>query len=70
MYSADARIRPDLSAVATAGEADLAVVPVEGGSRREEYLIWTALQTTAPVAGLYLDEVPLALIYARPGAWR
>ena len=40
-------------------------------ARRDlEYQVWTAFETARPVAGAQLDEVPLASIYARPGAWR
>ena len=70
VYAADGRLRPDLVAVPSPGEADLAVVPVAGGRREEEYRVWAAFHTAAPVAGAYLDEVPLAWVYARPGAWR
>ena len=43
---------------------------LDGGSRDAEYRAWSALRTARPAAGVYLDEVPLATAYARPGAWR
>jgi hypothetical protein len=46
------------------------VLTLDGGSRDAEYRAWAAFRTARPVAGVYLDEVPLALAYARPGAWR
>jgi hypothetical protein len=66
----DGRLRADLAAVETPEEADLAVVTLDGGSRDAEYRIWSAFRTARPAAGAYLDEVPLAFVYARPGAWR
>jgi len=50
--------------------ADLAVVAVDGGSRDAEYRARAALRADRPVAGVYVDEVPLAFVYARAGAWR
>jgi hypothetical protein len=70
IYAEDGRIRTDLAAAATPEEADLVVVPLTGGPRREEYRAWAALHTSTPAAGTFLDEVPLAWVYARPGAWR
>jgi len=70
VYAAEGRIRQDLVAVTSPREADLAVVSVGGGPQDEDYRIRAAFQTSTPVAGAYLDEVPLAWVYARPGAWR
>jgi hypothetical protein len=70
VYVADGRLRPDLVRVASPGEADLALVPVAGRPRDEEYRVWAALRTSTPAAGAFLDEVPLVWVYARPGAWR
>lgn len=70
IYAADGLLRPDLATVASPGEADVAVVPVAGRPRDDEYRVWAALRTSTPVAGVFLDEVPLAWVYARPGAWR
>jgi hypothetical protein len=70
VYAADGRLRADLAAADSLAEADLAVVAVPGGLRQDEYQVWAAFQTSAPVAGAFLDEVPLAWVYARPGAWR
>jgi hypothetical protein len=66
----DGRLRADLAAADGPDDADLAVVTLDGGSRDAEYRAWVAFRTARPVAGAYLDEVPLALAYARPGAWR
>ena len=66
----DGRLRADLTAADGPEDADLAVLTLDGGSRDAEYRAWTAFRTARPVAGVYLDEVPLALAYARPGAWQ
>jgi hypothetical protein len=55
---------------ASPAEADVALVPVAGKPRDEEYRAWAALRSSTPVAGAFLDEVPLGWVYARPGAWR
>jgi hypothetical protein len=66
----DGRLRADLVAVDAPEDADLAVVTLDGGSRDAEYRIWSAFRTARPAAAAYLDEVPLAFVYARAGAWR
>jgi hypothetical protein len=70
LYQASGLLRADLVPVATPEEADLALVPLDGGARAREYRIWAAFDTATPVDGVFLDEVPLAWVYARPGAWR
>jgi hypothetical protein len=70
LYASDGRLRPDLVAAVSPDAADLAVVTLDGGSRDAEYRVWSAFRTARPAAGAYLDEVPLAFVYARPGAWR
>jgi hypothetical protein len=69
-YSRDARLRPDLAVAEGPESADVAVVTLDGASRDHEYRAWSAFRTARPVAGVYLDEVPLGFVYARPGAWR
>jgi hypothetical protein len=66
----DGRLRPDLRIATSPAEADLAVIEHDDARRDLEYQVWTAFETARPVAGAQLDEVPLASIYARPGAWR
>ncbi|WP_242394237.1 glycosyltransferase family 39 protein [Anaeromyxobacter oryzisoli] len=70
VYAADGALRPDLSTVADPADADLAVAVLDGGSRDAEYRTWAAFRTSRPVSGVFVDEVPLVLVYARPGAWR
>lgn len=69
-YARDGWLRPDLVAAEDAASADLAIAVLDGGSRDEEYRAWAAFRTDRPVDGAFLDEVPVAWIYARPGAWR
>ena len=38
--------------------------------RDKEFSTWTQFRTERPVDGVYLDEVPLIELYARPSAWR
>jgi hypothetical protein len=45
-------------------------VTLDGGSRDAEYRIWSAFRTARPSSAVFLDEVPLVHVYARPGAWR
>jgi hypothetical protein len=66
----DGRLRADLVQASGPEDADLAVVTLDGAGRDAEYRTWAAFRTARPVAGAYLDEVPLAFAYARPGAWR
>jgi len=70
LYGRDGRLRADLAVAAAPEDADLAVVSLDGGSRDDEYRAWGALRTDRPAAGVYRDEVPLAFVYARAGAWR
>ncbi|HSM92994.1 MAG TPA: hypothetical protein VLT47_08885 [Anaeromyxobacteraceae bacterium] len=66
----DGRIRADLRLAPSAAEADLALVEHDAARRDLEFQAWTAFETARPVAEAALDEVPLAAVYARPGAWR
>jgi hypothetical protein len=51
-------------------EADIAVWQLDGRSRDGEYLLWTRFRSARPVMAVHQDEVPLAHVYAQPGAWR
>ncbi|HSN91386.1 MAG TPA: hypothetical protein VLS93_09165, partial [Anaeromyxobacteraceae bacterium] len=66
----DGRLREDLAVASDPAEADLAVVPQDGGDRDGDARAWTAFGTARPAASVFLDEVPLVHVYARPGAWR
>jgi hypothetical protein len=67
---ATGRLRADLALAEGPADADVAVFPVGLPSRDLEYQVWSAFRSARPVAGAFQDEVPLALVYARPGAWR
>ena len=69
-YQRDGRLRADLRWANGPEEADVSVWHHHQEFRDKEYRTWTELGTARPVAGAYLDEVPLVLVYARPGAWR
>lgn len=69
-YARDGRLREDLAVAPGPAEADLAVVPQDGGARDDDARAWTAFGTARQVASVHLDEVPLVHVYARPGAWR
>lgn len=66
----DGRLRADLRVAASLAEADLAVIDVDDARRDLEYRVWSVFGTARPVAAARLDEVPLANVYAKPGAWR
>jgi hypothetical protein len=66
----DGRLRADLRFATSPADADLAIVEHDDARRDLEFQVWTAFGSARPVAGALLDEVPLASVYARPGAWR
>jgi len=63
-------LRADLLDAPDASAADLAVVALETGRRDEEFAAWQELGSSHAEAGVYLDEVALAQLFARPGSWR
>jgi hypothetical protein len=63
-------LRPDLRWAEGPEDADLALWQPQGDGRDREYRIWSAFGGDRPVDAVFLDEVPLAVVYARPGAWR
>jgi hypothetical protein len=69
-YQLDGRLRADLAWASGPEDADLSIWQPQAGSRDREYRSWTAFGTARPVAGVYLEEVPLVQVYARAGAWR
>ena len=69
-YQRDGRLRPDLGIASGPEDADISVWQFHQEFRDREFRTWTEFRTTRPVAGAYLDEVPLVQVYARPGAWR
>jgi len=69
-YQRDGRLRGDLVWASGPEDADISVWHHHLEFRDKEFRTWTELGTARPAAGVYLDEVPLVQVYARPGAWR
>ena len=79
-WQRDARLRPDLRWAPGPEEADVVLWHFHQEFRDKEFRTWSALRppapgaefpaAPAPVAVVALDEVPLVMVYARPGAWR
>jgi len=69
-YQRDERLRKDLLVASGPEDADISIWQYHQEFRDREFRTWTEFRTTRPVAGAYLDEVPLVQVYARPGAWR
>ena len=79
-WQRDGRVRSDLRWADGPEEADLSIWQYHQEFRDKEFRTWTAFaeaprpgeraRLPRPVTGVYLDEVPLVVIYARPGAWR
>ena len=79
-WQRDGRVRADLRWADGPEDADISIWHYHQEFRDKEFRTWTAFaeaprpgeraRLPRPVAGLYLDEVPLVVIYARPGAWR
>jgi 4-amino-4-deoxy-L-arabinose transferase-like glycosyltransferase len=79
-WQRDGAVRGDLRWAEGPEDADLSIWQYHQEFRDKEFRTWSAFAEASrprsparlprPVAGLYLDEVPLAVVYARPGAWR
>jgi len=79
-WQRDGRVRADLRWANGPEDADLSIWHYHQEFRDKEFRTWTAFaeaprpgeqaRLPRPMAGVYLDEVPLITIYARPGAWR
>jgi Dolichyl-phosphate-mannose-protein mannosyltransferase len=69
-YRAAGLLRADLVDAPDGEPYDLAVVALGDPSRDLTYQAWTALGSARPMAGVYLEEVPLMQVFARAGAWR
>ena len=78
-WQRDGRARRDLRWVDRPEDADVSIWHFHAEFRDKEYRTWTVFAETPrpgeparyprPLAGVYLDEVPLVSVYARPGAW-
>jgi hypothetical protein len=79
-WQRDGRVRADLRWASGPDDADLSLWQYHLEFKDKEYRTWSAFAEAPrpgerarhprPVTGVYLDEVPLVQVYARPGAWR
>ena len=66
-YQQAGLLRRDLGYAPGAGDADYAALQWHREFRDREPETWNAFRTQRPATGLFLDEVPQILVYARPG---
>jgi hypothetical protein len=69
-YQRGGKLRADLVTASGPEDADVSIWQHHQEFRDREFRTWTEFRNARPVAGAYLDEVPLVQVYARPGAWR
>jgi hypothetical protein len=62
----EGRVRRDLRAVGTPGEAQLALVQHELHMNEVDYSIWVAYGTDAPAYVVEHDGVPFVSVYKKP----
>ena len=65
-YRRDGLLRPDLVEVTDLDEADWVLYEVQRTWVDDEATLWNRWGTRRPVAGVYVDEVPMNLLYHRP----
>jgi hypothetical protein len=63
---AEKRVRPDLRAVGSPSEAQIAIVHHELHMNEVDYSIWIAYRTVSPKTILEHDGVPIVSVYTRP----
>jgi len=66
-YQMSGWLRGDLAYASGPEDADYAAIQWHREFRDQEPRVWNAFGTRRPAAGLYLDEVPQVVVYARPG---
>ena len=66
-YQQAGLLRPDIQYAAGPRDADYAALQWHREFRDREPETWNAFGTRTPAAGLYLDETPQVVVYARPG---
>jgi len=66
-YVAMGMLRGDIRYAPAPEQADYAALQWHREFRDREPETWNAFGTRRPATGLYLDEVPQVLVYARPG---
>ena len=64
-YQREGLLRGDIRYAARLEEADWALIFKQRTYDDDEYRIWNEWGTARPVAGLYVDEVPMCLVYRR-----
>lgn len=64
-YRRDGLLRPDIQYSATLDKADWATIHCEDTEADDEHRVWNDWGTARPVAGVYVDEVPMNLVYRR-----
>ncbi|WP_248343359.1 ArnT family glycosyltransferase [Anaeromyxobacter paludicola] len=69
-YRREGLLRPDLREAEGPEDADLSLWQHHREFMDKQFRTWTELGTRRPVAGAWLEEVPLVEVYAREGAWR
>ncbi len=67
-YQRNGMLREDLRPVGSPFDADIVAYQYHQEFREHEFLTWQAFGTRTPVTGLYLDETPQVVVYARPEA--
>ena len=65
-YQQNRLLRPDLIPAQGPFDADVAAYQYHQEFREQEMNLWQAFGTQVPVTGLYLDETPQVVVYARP----
>jgi 4-amino-4-deoxy-L-arabinose transferase-like glycosyltransferase len=65
-YLRDGLLRGDIQYSATLNAADWATIACEGPLADDEYRVWNDWETGRPVTGVYLDEVPMNVVYRLP----
>ena len=66
-YQQAGLLRGDLRYAAGPGDADYAALQWHREFRDREPETWNAFRTQRPATGLFLDETPQIIVYARPG---
>jgi hypothetical protein len=65
-YRRQGLLRGDLGYAATVDEADWAMCDQQRPYTDDEYRVWNDWGTARPSHGVYVDEVPMNLLYERP----
>lgn len=70
MYRREGLLRGDLGYATRVDEADWAACDQQRAYAADEYRVWNDWGATRPQAGVYVDEVPMNVLYRRPDAVR